>query len=69
MILTDKKQINTDLLYADLTYKIRGAIFTVYNILGYGHKEQVYQKALEKELQKLGLPYIREANQFWLTET
>lgn len=27
------------LLYADLTYKIRGAIFAVYNELGFGHKE------------------------------
>lgn len=36
----------TELLYSDLTYQIRKAIFNVYNLLGYGHKEQVYQKAL-----------------------
>lgn len=62
MIYTDKKQINTDLLYAELTYKIRGAIFSVYNSLGYGHKEQVYQKALEKELININLPFKREVN-------
>lgn len=44
MIYADKKQIQTDLLYPDTTYQIRGAIFTVYNELGFGHKEQIYQK-------------------------
>lgn len=38
------------LLYEDLTYKIRGAIFNVYNSIGYGHKESVYQRALAFEL-------------------
>ena len=43
------------LLYEDLIYRIRRSIFNVYNYLGNGHKEQVYQKALEKEfvLQKI----------------
>lgn len=45
------------LIYADLTYKLRGAIFNVYNELGFGHKEQVYQKALAKELTALKIPY------------
>lgn len=57
MIDTDKK-----LIHADLTYKIRGAIFTVYNTLGFGYKEQVYQKALAKELMELDLSYKREAS-------
>ena len=43
-------------MYANLTYKIRGAIFNVYNTLGPGHKEQVYQKALAKELKETGIP-------------
>lgn len=55
MIHTDKK-----LIYADITYKVRGAIFNVYNQLGYGHKEQVYQKALEKEFSEINLPFKRE---------
>ena len=59
---TDKKQINTDLLYADLTYKIRGAVFEVYNTLGYGHKEKVYQQALAKEFKEMNIPYKREKN-------
>lgn len=61
MISTDKnKRIDTDLLYADLTYKVRGAIFTVYNELGFGHKESVYQKALIKEFEELKIPYKGE---------
>lgn len=48
------------LLYETLTFKIRRAIFNVYNCLGYGHKETVYQKALEKELSEINLPYQKE---------
>jgi len=55
-----KKKIYADLLYADLTYKIRGCVFNVYNELGYGHKEQVYQKALQKEFEDINIPYKRE---------
>lgn len=57
MINTDK-----DLIFADLTYRIRGAIFTVYNTLGYGHKEEVYEKALAKEFRLLQIPYKQEAS-------
>lgn len=44
----------------ELTYKIRGAIFTVYNTLGSGLLESVYEAALCYELRKQGL---RVANQ------
>lgn len=54
--------ISHELLYADLTYGIRGAIFNVYNELGFGHKEQVYQKALAKEFEIQSLPFTREQN-------
>ena len=39
----------------DLTYKIRGAIFTVFNELGPGLLESVYESALAHELLELGL--------------
>lgn len=45
------------LIYADLTYLVRKAIFAVYNTLGFGHKENVYQKALEVELADLKVPF------------
>lgn len=54
-IYTDSK-----LIFADTTYKIRGAIFAVYNTLGPGHKEIVYQKALEKEFEEQKILFVRE---------
>ena len=60
-------QINADqdadkrgLLYEDLTYKIRGAFFNVYNKLGPGHKESIYQRALGEEFKKLDLNFEKE---------
>lgn len=38
-----------DVIYADLSYKIVGGAFNVYNALGYGHPEKSYQKALAIE--------------------
>ena len=54
--------INTDkqLIYADLTYQLRGCFFAVYNSLGFGHKESVYQQALEEEFKEKNIPYQRE---------
>jgi GxxExxY protein len=40
---------------ADLTGKIIGAFYTVYNRLGYGFSERVYENALALELEKQGL--------------
>lgn len=45
------------LLYKELTYKIRGCIFQVYNTLGPGHKESIYQNALENELHGQGIKF------------
>ncbi|OGH24494.1 MAG: hypothetical protein A3B47_01540 [Candidatus Levybacteria bacterium RIFCSPLOWO2_01_FULL_39_24] len=62
-IFTDnKKRIRTDkkLLYEDLTYRIRGAMFTVYNELGFGHKENIYQKSLIREFETLNIPFKQE---------
>ncbi len=59
----NKTPIDADednLLYKDLIYKIRGAIFSVHNILGSAHKENVYQKALEEEFKKSGLIFEKE---------
>ena len=39
----------------ELTYKIRGAIFEVNRVLGYGFLEKVYENALMIELQERGL--------------
>lgn len=44
----------------DLTYKIRGCIFNVYNKLGPGLFESVYESALCYELEKVGLEFKRQ---------
>ncbi len=44
----------------DLTYKIIGAAMQVHNKLGMGYKEEVYEKALEVELNQQGMVVIRQ---------
>src|SRR3989344_3335445 len=56
----NKMQGNDDLLYKDLTYRIRNAILNVKKELGLGHKEAVYQKALSEEFDSIGLFFLRE---------
>jgi GxxExxY protein len=43
------------LAHEELTQKIIGAAFEVYNALGYGFLEKVYQKAMQAELIERGL--------------
>src|SRR6267142_4337185 len=47
--------MGTELEHAGITEKIIGAAFEVYNVLGYGFLESVYQKAMQVELQRAGL--------------
>jgi len=44
----------------DLSYKIRGAIFTVHNELGSGLLESVYEAALVYELSTLGIHVVAQ---------
>ena len=45
------------LIYAKESYKIAGAAMVVYNNLGCGFLEPVYQEALEIEFRRMGIPY------------
>lgn len=47
-------------LYEDLSYKIRGCAFKVYNTLGFGHKENIYQNALASEFKRAEVNFSRE---------
>ena len=44
----------------DLTEKIIGCAFTVHNTPGNGFQEVIYQRALEIEMRKAGLRFIRD---------
>ena len=48
------------LVYPNESYAIRGAAMRVYNVLGSGFLEAVYQEALEIELDKRHIPYEKE---------
>ena len=45
-----------DMEYEELTQKIIGCAFRVYNKMGYGFLESVYEKCLLIELKKIELP-------------
>lgn len=49
------KKIRNDLIYPELSFKIVGCAFEVYNALGFGHSEKYYQKALAILFRKHGL--------------
>lgn len=48
------------MLYEDLTYKIRGAFYEVYNLLGPGFKEEIYHRSLAKEFKLRGIPFVKK---------
>jgi GxxExxY protein len=47
-------------LHSETTDKIINAFYKVYNTLGYGFLEQVYEKAMMIELKKMGLDAQRQ---------
>lgn len=49
-----------DLLIKEITSKVINAYFKVYNTLGYGFLEKVYENALTVELQRSGLFYKKQ---------
>ena len=48
------------LIYPDLSYKIIGIVFKIFNQLGYGYQEKHYQRALATALDKEKLKFSRE---------
>ena len=44
-------------MFKDEGYKLMGAAFEVYNELGYGMAEEIYQQSLEIELGLRGIPF------------
>ena len=48
------------LIYPELSYKIVGCVFEVFNNLGPNHRESLYQKAVAKELDKQNINFISQ---------
>ena len=41
-----------EIIHKELSYEVMGALFDVFNEIGYGHKEKIYQKALSQVLKQ-----------------
>ena len=57
---TDMKNDSEDLLNKEITDQILKAFYKVYNALGYGFLENVYESALAIELRQMGLQINRQ---------
>jgi len=51
-----------DIFYPELSYKIVGCAFDVYNTLGSGHQEKFYQKALAEALSQKCLRFQEQVS-------
>ena len=49
-----------EILFKDESYQILGACFEVYNELGYGFLESVYQESLALELHNQRIPFVQK---------
>lgn len=58
----DKPIQKQDLIYPELSYKLVGLAYTVFNELGHGHLEKVYQKAYAKELKDAGIAFKEQVS-------
>lgn len=52
--------IREDLIYKDECYKIIGLVFSVFNELGYGHREKFYQNAISDIFTENKIPFKKE---------
>lgn len=50
-----------DIIYKEESYRIIGACMEVYNEMGSGYLEAVYQECLEYEFADRGIPFIAQA--------
>lgn len=58
---TNEKRI-IKLVYPELSYKIVGILFDVYNNLGFGYQEKYYQKAVALEFKRAGLKFVEQVS-------
>ena len=51
-----------NLIYPELSYKLIGLAYNVFNELGHGHLEKVYQKAYARELRDANITFKEQAS-------
>ena len=49
-----------ELVYPDLSFKIVGVIYKVYNQMGGGYQEKYYQRAISRELRAQRIPFLEQ---------
>ena len=52
----------SELVYPKLSYKIVGILYKVYNALGGGYQEKVYQAAVKREFIKNKIGFIEQVS-------
>lgn len=57
-----EKYRNSTLLHPELSYRINSVLFDVYNNLGSGHKEKIYQQAVAAGLTDAHIKFIEQVH-------
>ena len=60
--MVQSKLRRKDILYPELSYKIVGCAFDVYNSIGSGHHEKYYQRALAEGFSAQNLSFSEQVN-------
>ncbi|MBD3251417.1 GxxExxY protein [Candidatus Uhrbacteria bacterium] len=48
------------LILPELSYQIVGALYDVYNELGFGHQERIYQRAIADTFRSRSIPFVEQ---------
>ncbi len=59
--IVPKSETINKIIYPDLSFRIAGILFKIYNELGGGYQEKYYYKPIETELQKSQIHYVRQS--------
>ena len=54
------ESVRKDLIYPELSYKIVGCAFSLYNEIGAGRLEKIYQKGLATAFKQEGLKFVEQ---------
>jgi len=49
-----------EIIHKELSYKVIGVLYEIYNNLGPGYQEKYYQHAIKMSLEKEGIPFLEQ---------